>query len=121
MFQSIPINESSLLSKAIQQTFTQSPSLGTRCMTTTMLNTQLYPCDSASTGYVYVPTSSEVMNALNNVNYNQTLISPGCDCYEKMQTCPIGAGGPSLSYDITKTKDVLYRLEGFNITDWFVE
>ncbi len=121
IFQSISINKSSLLSKSIQLTFTQSPSLGTRCMTTTMLDTQLYPCDLTNTGYVYIPTSLEVMNALNNVNYNQTRISPECDCYEKMQTCPIGAGGPSPSYDRTETEDFLYRLEGFNITDWLVE
>jgi hypothetical protein len=121
IFQSISINKSSLLSKSIQQTFTQSPSLGTRCMKTTMLDKQLYPCDSINTGYVYVPTSLEVINALNNVNYNQTRISPECDCYEKMQTCPIGAGGLLPSYDRTETKDFLYRLDGFNITDWFVE
>ncbi len=121
MFQSMPTNNTSLLSNSIRQTFTKSPSLGTRCMATTMLDQQLYPCDSANAGYVYMPTSSDVMDALNNVNYNQTRISPGCDCYQKMQTCPIGSGGPAPSFDTTETKDTLYRLDGFNITDWFVE
>lgn len=121
MFQSLSVNKSSALSKSIQQTFTQSPSLGTRCMKTTMLDTTLYPCDSTSTGYVYVPTSSEVMNALNSVNYNKTRISPECDCYEKMQTCPIGASGPDPSFDRTQTEDILYRLDNYNISDWFVK
>lgn len=120
MFQSISINQTSLLSQSIQQTFTKSPSLGTRCMKTTMLDQTLYPCDSSKSGYVYIPTSSDVQNALNNVNYNQTSISPECDCYQKMQSCPIGAGGPPPSFDIIDTKDILYRLEGYNITDWFV-
>jgi hypothetical protein len=61
------------------------------------------------------------MNALNSVNYNQTLISPECDCYDKPQTCAIGAGGPTPSYDITETEDTLYRLDDFNISDWFVD
>jgi hypothetical protein len=121
MFQSISINKTSLLSNSIQQTFTKSPSLGTRCIPTTMLDTQSYPCDSTDAGYVYAPTSPDIMNALNAVNYNQTHISPGCDCYEQMQTCPIGAGGPTPSFDVTETEDILYRLDDFNITDWFVK
>lgn len=120
IFQSFSMNKSSLLSKSIQQTFTKSPSLGTRCMSTTMLDTKLYPCDSTSTGNVYIPTSSEVMDALNKVNYNQTKISPQCDCYDKPQTCPIGAGGPDPSFDLTQTEDILYQLDGYNITDWLV-
>ena len=121
IFQSIAINQSSSLSKSIQQTFTRSPSLGTRCMKSTMLDTKVYPCDSGSAGYVYIPTSPEIMNALNSVNYNQTRISPECACGEKMQTCPVGASGPPPSFDVTQTQDVLYRLFGYNISDWFVE
>lgn len=121
IFQSLPIDNASLLSKSIQQTFTQSPSLGTRCMETTMLNKNLYPCSNNGIGHVNVSTSSEVMNALNNVNYNQTRISPECDCWEKMQTCPIGGGGPQANYDVIETKDILYDLQGFNITDWLVK
>jgi hypothetical protein len=121
MFQSLSNNQSSVLSRSIQKTFTQSPSLGTRCMATTMLDTNLYPCDTSATGYVYVPTSPDVMNALNSVNYNQTRISPECDCWDKMQTCPVGGGGPAPSFDVTQTKDVLYRLFGYNITDWYVK
>jgi hypothetical protein len=121
IFQSLSINNASLISKSIQQTFTQSPSLGTRCMKSTMLNKKLYPCQTKGLGYVYVPTSSQVMNALNNVNYNQTHISPECDCQEKMQTCPIGGGGPATSFDVIETKDILYDLQGFNITDWLVK
>jgi hypothetical protein len=120
MFQSFPSNQSSSYSQSIHDTFTQSPSLGTRCMTSTMLDKTLYPCDSSKAGYVPVTTSAEVMNALNNVNYFQTRISPACDCDEKMQTCPIGASGPSPNYDTTETEDTLYRLDGYNITDWLV-
>ena len=86
-----------------------------------MLNKKLYPCVTSGIGRVNVSTSPGVLNALNSVNYNQTRISPSCDCWQKMQTCPIGAGGPSASYDLTETKDILYDLEGFNITDWSVK
>ncbi len=120
MFQSISINQTSLLSNSVQQTFTKSPSLGTRCISTTMLDQQKYPCASGNTGYVQVATSPDVWNALNDVDYNQTRISPDCDCYNKIQTCPKGAGGPTPSFDVTETQDVLYRLNGFNISDWFV-
>ncbi|CAF3663776.1 unnamed protein product [Rotaria sp. Silwood1] len=71
----------SLLSKFIQQTFTQSPSLGTRCMTSTVLDTQLYSCDSTDIGYGQASISKDIMNALNNVDYNQTHISPKCNCW----------------------------------------
>ena len=37
-----------------------------------------------------------------------------------MQTCPIGAGGPAPSFDVIETRDVLYRLSNYNITDWYV-
>ena len=121
IFQSLSIDNASLISKSIQQTFRQSPSLGTRCMATTMLNKKLYPCQKNDLSYVNVSTSSQVMNALNNINYNQTRISPECDCWEKMQTCPIGSGGPKAGFDITETKDILYDLQGFNITDWLVK
>jgi energy-coupling factor transporter ATP-binding protein EcfA2 len=121
IFQSLSKDNASVLSKSIQKTFFQSPSLGTRCMTSTMLNKKLYPCTTNGLGLVNVPTSPEVLNALNNVNYNQTRISPSCDCWEKMQTCPIGGGGPSANYDLIETKDILYDLEGFNITDWSVK
>lgn len=121
MFQSLSKDNASFLSKSIQRTFTQSPSLGTRCMQSTMLNKNLYPCTTNGLGRVNVFTSSEVFNALNQVNYNQTRISPSCDCWEKMQTCPIGGGGPSADYDLTETMNTLYDLEGFNITDWSVK
>ncbi|CAF4021231.1 unnamed protein product [Rotaria sp. Silwood2] len=121
IFQSLSTDDTSFLSESIQQTFTQSPSLGTRCMKTTMLNKKLYPCMNKNPNHVYVQTSSEVMNALDNVNYNQTRISPECDCWEKMQTCPIGSGGPAANYDITQTGDILYDLQQFNITDWLVK
>jgi len=121
IFQSISINKASSLSQYTQQTFMKSPSLGTRCMPTTILNQQQYPCDSSDTGFVYVPTSPEIMNALNSVDYNQTRISPECNCYNVMQTCPVGAGGPSPSFNITETEDILYDLNNFNISDWFVK
>ncbi|CAF4951874.1 unnamed protein product, partial [Rotaria magnacalcarata] len=35
--------------------------------------------------------------------------------------CPIGAGGPTPSYDKTETKDTLYRLYDYNISDWVVK
>jgi len=108
IFQSLSIDNASFISKLVQQTFNKPPSLGTRCIKTTMLNKKLYPC-------------FDVMNALNKVNYNQTHISPECDCWKKMQTCPIGAGGPSANYNITETNDILYDLQGFNITDWLVK
>ncbi len=38
-----------------------------------------------------------------------------------MQTCPVGGGGPAPSFDVTQTEDVLYRLFGYNITDWYVK
>ncbi|CAF5181747.1 unnamed protein product [Rotaria sp. Silwood1] len=38
-----------------------------------------------------------------------------------MQTCPIGAGGPLRSFDITETRDTLYRLLGYKISDWIVK
>ncbi|CAF3444208.1 unnamed protein product [Rotaria sp. Silwood1] len=121
MFQSMPMNKTSLLSKYIQKTFTQSPSLGTRCMKTTMLDKETYPCDRTNVGYTSVRTSDEIMNALNNVSYNQTRISPACDCWEKMQTCPLGAGGPPPSFNTTETKDILYSLSGYNISDWITK
>jgi hypothetical protein len=121
MFQSLSIDNSSLISKSVQQTFTQSPSLGTRCMASTMLDKKLYPCMTNNLGRISVSTNSDVMNALNQVNYNQTRISPACDCWEKMQTCPIGSEGPGINYDITETEDTLYDLQGFNITDWLVK
>lgn len=71
-------------------------------------------------GYVNVSTSAEVMNALNSVDYNRTRISPDCDCWEKMQTCPAGGGGPAANFRYTETEDILYDLQGFNITDWWV-
>ncbi|CAF1391696.1 unnamed protein product [Rotaria sordida] len=58
----------------------------------TIFDKQLYQCDSTDVCYVQIPTSDEIMNALNNVNYNQTHISPKCDCWEQIQTCSIGAG-----------------------------
>ncbi|CAF5053581.1 unnamed protein product, partial [Rotaria socialis] len=99
MFQSLPMNENvSLISLSVKDTFTHSPSLGTRCIKTTILNKRLYPCMNNGIDHVDVQTNENVMNALNNVNYNQTRISPACDCWEKMQTCPIGSGGPAASY-----------------------
>ena len=71
-------------------------------------------------GYVNVSTSAEVMDALNSVDYNRTRISPDCDCWEKMQTCPTGGGGPAVNFRYTETEDILYDLQGFNITDWWV-
>ncbi|CAF3347478.1 unnamed protein product [Rotaria sp. Silwood1] len=121
IFQSLSSDDTSLISESIQQTFTQSPSLGTRCIKTTLLNKNLYPCMNKNLDRVYASTNAEVMNALNNVNYNQTRISPECDCWEKMQTCPIGSGGPAANYNITQTGDILYDLQGFNITDWLVK
>jgi energy-coupling factor transporter ATP-binding protein EcfA2 len=121
MFQSLFNDNASSISKSVQQTFTRSPSLGTRCITSTIFNKKLYPCTKTGIGHVYVPTSSDVMNALNKVNYNQTRISPECDCREKIQTCPIGGGGPAANYNITETKDILYDLQGFNITDWAIK
>ena len=38
-----------------------------------------------------------------------------------MQTCPVGAGGPAASYDKTETKDILYDLPDFNISDWLIK
>ncbi|CAF1095920.1 unnamed protein product [Adineta ricciae] len=121
MFQSLPTNKSLVLSKMIQQTFTKSPSLGTRCMPTTMLNKRLYPCSQSNVGRVNVSSSFEVIDVLNQVHYNQTRISPECDCWQKMQTCPVGAGGPAASYDKTETKDILYDLQEFNISDWLIK
>lgn len=121
VFQSMPSNKTSPLSETVQQTFTRPPSLGTRCIKSTMLDSQLYPCDSGAVGFTPASVSSEIMAALNSVNYNQTRISPECDCDQKMQVCPVGAGGPPPSYDRTLTKDVLYRLAGYNISDWFVD
>lgn len=118
MFQSLSINKSSTVSRSVQRTFIQSPSLGMRCMSSTMLDPKKYPCDASKAGYVSVPVSAEVTNALNAVNYYQTRRSPDCDCDQKMQTCPVGAGGPPPSFDVTETKDVLYRLPDYNVTDW---
>ena len=119
MFQSSPTPMTSPVSRSVQETFTRSPSLGTRCLASTMLDKKKYPCDSSATGYVNVPTSSEVTEALNSVDYSRTRRSPDCDCEKKMQTCPIGAGGPAPSFDVTETRDVLYRLANYNITDWY--
>lgn len=83
-----------------------------------MLDQTKYGCDKSKAGYVYVPQSGELLSALNAVNYNQTLRSPDCDCFEKMQQCPVGAGGPLPSFDVLETKDVMYRLAGYNLTDW---
>ncbi|CAF0854184.1 unnamed protein product [Adineta ricciae] len=120
MFQSMTNNQSSPLSKSVQQTFTQSPSLGTRCMASTMLDTRLYPCSSYG-GYTSASPSSEVLNALNSVNYSYTHISPGCDCWQKMQVCPVGASGPPPGYDTLQTQDTLFQLSGYNISDWIVK
>ncbi|CAF2158124.1 unnamed protein product [Rotaria magnacalcarata] len=121
MFQGIPTNNITLLSKSIQQTFTQAPSLGTRCMKSSMFDEKRYPCDLGDAKYNNVSISQEIMNALNAVNYTYTRISPSCDCDQKLQTCPIGAGGPTPSYDKTETKDTLYRLYDYNISDWVVK
>ncbi|CAF0829869.1 unnamed protein product [Rotaria sordida] len=121
IFQSLSTDDTSLISKSIQQTFTQPPSLGTRCIKTTIFNKKFYPCMNKTFDYVYIPTNSDVMNVLNNINYNQTRISPECDCWEKMQTCPMGSGGPAANYDITQTGDILYDLQGYNITDWLIK
>jgi hypothetical protein len=120
MFQSISTNQASSVSNFAKQTLTKSPSLGTRCIKTTMLDQQTYPCVPGNAGYVAVSTSPDIWDALNSVNYNQTRISPNCDCYDKIQTCPKGASGPTPSFDVTETQDVLYRLDGFNISDWYV-
>ncbi|CAF1162270.1 unnamed protein product [Adineta steineri] len=121
IFQSLSNNNASNISQTIQQTFTKPPSLGTRCIPSTMLNQKLYPCSKTNTTHVNVTTSYDIMNALNQVNYNETCISPECDCWQKMQTCPIGSGGPSANYDIIETKDILYDLQEFNISDWIVK
>ena len=118
MFQALSNTNNVSLSKSIQNTFTQSPSLGTRCISSSMLDRKDYSCDASKRGYVYVPTSQEMTNALNAVKYNQTSRSPDCDCDHKMQTCPVGAGGPLPSFDVLETKDVMYRLTDYNITDW---
>ena len=123
IFQSLPNDTTSLLSsRSIHQTFIQSPSLGTRCIQSSMLNRKLYPCTMNGLDHVDNPTSSEVFNALNNVNYSQTHISPSCDCWEKKcKHVQLGSGGPSAKFDRLATKDILYNLEGFNITDWLVK
>jgi ATP-binding cassette, subfamily A (ABC1), member 1 len=121
IFQSLPIASTSSLSKAIERTYGQSPSLGTRCMKSTDFNRKVYPCDTNGIGIVNLSTSFDVMQELNRVDYNRTRISPTCDCWEKMQTCPIGGGGPTANYRLTETKDILYDLQDFNITDWFVD
>jgi hypothetical protein len=118
IFRSLSNNINAPLSKSIDETWTQTPSLGTRCMQSTMLNKKLYPCAASNTGYVEKPISAEISQALNAVNYNRTRRSPDCDCWEKLQTCPVGAGGPPPSFDILETKDVLYRLSNYNLTDW---
>lgn len=120
IFQSLPLTDASILSKSIQKTFFQSPSLGTRCLKTSVFNSKIYPCEKSSTGFFNSSTNSEVFDALNLVDYNRTKISSTCDCWEKMQTCPIGGGGPTPNFYLTETKDVLFDLHGFNITDWFV-
>lgn len=118
MFQSISDSNNVSLSRSIQKTFTQSPSLGSRCISSTMLDREKYSCDTSKAGYVYVPNSAQMLNALNAVNYNRTRRSPDCDCDRKMQTCPMGAGGPLPSFDVLETKDVMYRLKDYNVTDW---
>lgn len=120
IFQSLPVNRTKQLSRNIQRTFDKSPSFGTRCMASTMLDKQLYPCAPEKKGLVHVETSPEVLDALDRVNYNLTRISPACDCYQKMQTCPVGAGGPTPNFFVTDTQDLRYYLRTFNITDWFV-
>ena len=118
VFQSLPTENVSTLSQLAKQTFIQSPSLGTRCMPSTTLNRKLYPCEKLANSRVSAATSSADMDALNKVDYNRTRISPECDCWEKMQTCPRASGGPGTSFDVIETKDVLQDLQGFNITDW---
>ena len=118
IFQSLPATGVSSLSKSIQGTYRQSPSLGTRCLRSTVFDRQQYPCAQSTIGDVNVSTSADVMEALNSVDYNRTRISPACDCWEKMQTCPVGSGGPSPHFRLTETDDILYDLQGFNITDW---
>lgn len=120
MFQSLPTNRTTLLTRNTQHTFDRSPSFGTRCMESTMLDRKLYPCSSENKGLVRVPTSPEVHAALNEVNYNRTRISPACDCYQKMQVCPLGAGGPEPNFYVAETKDIRYSLRLFNISDWLV-
>ncbi|CAF3930645.1 unnamed protein product, partial [Didymodactylos carnosus] len=119
-FQSFAENASAI-SNGTLQTFYRSPSVGTRCLSDTMLDSTTYPCDSSSVGYVYLQPSSEIIDALNAVNYNQTKISPECDCNQKMETCPVGGGGPPASYDLIETEDIVERLSGYNITDWITK
>ena len=118
MFQSLPINRTTQLSRNVQHTFDRSPSFGTRCIPSTMLDKEKYPCSSENRGFVRVPTSPDVLEALDNVKYNQTRISPQCDCYQKMQVCPVGAGGPEPNFYVTETKDIRYFLRLYNISDW---
>lgn len=120
LFQSLPVNRTTPISRNVQRTFDPSPSLGTRCMASTMLDRQLYPCTPDKKGFVAVETRPEVLDALDRVNYTYTRISPSCDCDQKMQTCPVGAGGPAANFTITETQDARYHLRTFNLTDWFV-
>ncbi|CAF0889943.1 unnamed protein product [Didymodactylos carnosus] len=119
-FQSLA-KDASNVSQSTLQTFYKSPSIGTRCMNDTMLDRQKYPCNASAVGYTYVQPSSQIMAALNAVNYNQTKISPECDCDKKMQTCPVGASGPPPSYDQIETKDIVKHLTDYNITDWIIK
>lgn len=119
IFQALSSNKSSSILRSIQRSYTQSPSLGTRCMDTTMLDRNRFPCDAGQTGFVNVQPSDDVLQALNAVNYSFTRRSPDCDCNMKLQECPIGAGGPDPSYDKLETKDTLYSLSNYNITDWY--
>ncbi|CAF1005228.1 unnamed protein product, partial [Didymodactylos carnosus] len=119
-FQSLA-KDASNVSQSTLKTFYKSPSVGTRCMNDTMLDRKKYPCNALAVGYTYVRPGSQIMNALNAVNYNLTKISPECDCNKKMQTCPVGASGPPPSYDQIETKDIVKRLTGYNITDWIIK
>jgi len=121
MFQSYSPSNTSLNSKFTHQTFTKYPSLGTRCIKTSLLNSKTYPCKTTNVTHVENPTNSDVLNALNQVNYNRTRISPQCNCWQTMQTCPIGAGGPQANFDVLQTNDILYDLNQFNITDWLIK
>lgn len=121
MFQSISDSNNASISRSIEKTFTRSPSLGTRCISSTMLNKQKYPCDASQVGFISVSDTKETVDALNAVNYKQTRRSPDCDCDKKLQTCPAGAGGPLASYDELETKDTMFRLNNYNITDWSIK
>lgn len=123
--------------KNLTSTFFESPSIGTRCMknhTIEVVKYHDYGRISKSIKKLYCNNKTysiafnkkmplDLNKALEDVNYENTKISPDCTCPNGYPVCPLGAGGDVEYKRVSKlqTKDILIDLTERNVSDWLIK